>query len=180
MWSLTALVDQNDVAWPCRCLMIQRLSWSRGDAPFLSVKAGMNVTVKHLWESGPPWRVEPWSIPDVNFLVVRWVNADLVNYIVQLITLQVLRLCYHRLRGLEGYALGLKKSLRHHPQGHNNTSSHAHDEVNTMLHLRRAATAYRLLPSSSFVVGFEAAHQEVCWRMINLWGLLFCVKISLI
>ena len=98
------------------------------------------------------------------FRVVRWVNADLVNHIVQLITLQALRLCYHRLRGLEGYALGLKKSLRHHPRGHNNTSSHAHDEVSTMLHLRRAAAAagaaavYRLLRNLplgfiSFVMG---------------------------
>ena len=52
---------------------------------------------------------------------------------------------FQRLSGLEGYAVGLKKPLRHHPQGHNNTSSHAHDEVDTMLHLRRAAVVYRLL-----------------------------------
>ena len=81
----------------------------------------------------------------MNFRVVRWVNADLVNHIVQLITLQANRLCCQRLMGLEGYAVGLKKSLRHHPQGHNNTSSHAHDEVDTMLHLRRAAVVCPLL-----------------------------------
>ena len=81
----------------------------------------------------------------MNFRVVRWVNADLVNHIVQPITLQANRLCCRRLMGLEGYAVGLKKSLRHHPQGHNNTSSHAHDEVDTMLHLRRAAVVYPLL-----------------------------------
>ena len=81
----------------------------------------------------------------MNFRVVRWLNADLVNHIVQLITLQANRLCCQRLMGLEGYAVGLKKSLRHHPQGHNNTSSHAHDEVDTMLHLRRAAVVYPLL-----------------------------------
>ena len=52
---------------------------------------------------------------------------------------------FQRLSGLEGYAVGLKKPLRHHPQGHNNTSSHAHDEVDTMLHLRHAAVVYRLL-----------------------------------
>jgi hypothetical protein len=33
--------------------------------------------------------------------------------------------------------------------------------------LRRAAVAYRLLPSLPFVVGSEAAHQEVCWHMID-------------
>ena len=81
----------------------------------------------------------------MNFRVVRWLNAELVNHIVQLIAHQAKRLCYRRLRGLEGYAVGLKKSLRHHPQGHNNTSSHAHDEVNTMLYLRRAAVVYQLL-----------------------------------
>ena len=180
MWSSTALVDQCDVAWPCRLLMIQRLSRSKRVMPHSFRSKQVWTWLWSQWESGPLWRFEPWSIPDVNFWVVRWLNADLVNHIVQLITLQTKRLCYRRLRGLEGDAVGLKKSLRHHPQGHNNTSSHAHDEVNTMLHLRRAATAYRLLPSSSFVVGFEAAHQEVCWRMINLWGLLSCVRISLI
>ena len=88
-----------------------------GDAPFLSIKAGMNVTVKHLWESGPPWRFEPWSIPDVNFWVVRWLNADLVNHIVQLIAHQAKRLCYRRLRGLEGHAVGLKKVPETSPPG---------------------------------------------------------------
>ena len=85
--------------------------------------------------------------------MVRWVNADLVNHIVQLITLQANRLCCRRLMGLEGYAVGLKKSLRHHPQGHNNTSSHAHDEVDTMLHLRCAAVVCLLLPNLSCLVG---------------------------
>ena len=95
--------------------------------------------------------------PRYEFRVVRWLNADLVNHIVQLIAHQAKRLCFRRLRGLEGYALGLKKSLRHHPRGHNNTSSHAHDEVSTMLHLRHAAV-YRLLRNLplgfiSFVMG---------------------------
>ena len=62
----------------------------------------------------------------------------------QLVAHQANRLWYRRLMGLEGYAVG-KKSLRHHPQGHNNTSSHAQDEVYTMLHLRRAAIMYLLL-----------------------------------
>ena len=91
----------------------------------------------------------------MNFRVVRWLNADPVNHIVQLIAHQAKRLCYRRLRGLEGYAVGLKKSLRHHPQGHNNTSSHAHDEVDAMLHLRRAAVVYRLLPSLPSLLGLR-------------------------
>ena len=45
-----------------------------------------------------------------------------------------------------------KKSLRHHPQGHNNTSSHAHDEVDTTLQLRRAATVCLLIPNLRFLL----------------------------
>ena len=97
----------------------------------------------------------------MNFRVVRWVNADLVNHIVQLITLQANRLCCQRLMGLEGYAVGLKKSLRHHPQGHNNTSSHAHDEVDTMLHLRCAAVVCLLLPNLSCLWG-RCSSTESC------------------
>ena len=53
--------------------------------------------------------------------------------------------CFYRTwRSSEGTAdESIKKSLKHHPQGHNNTSSHAHDEVNTTLHMRRAAVLLR-------------------------------------
>ena len=61
--------------------------------------------------------------------------------------------CYRTLRSSEGTAEeSIKKSLRHHPQGHNNTSSHAHDEVDTTLQLRRAATVCLLIPNLRFLL----------------------------
>ena len=75
----------------------------KGDALFLSVKAGMTVIVKHLPEIGLPDQPECWWMADVIFVeggarnpkvptlfqvadvdsgAVRWVNADLVTHIV--------------------------------------------------------------------------------------------------
>ena len=72
---------------------------------FLSVKAGMTVFVQHLPEIGQPDQSESWWMADVIFVeggarnpkvptlfqvadvdsgVVRWVNADLVTYIISM------------------------------------------------------------------------------------------------
>ena len=141
-----------------------------GSAPFLSVKAGMTWLFSACQKAAflsvssryrcPMW-ISGWSVGST---LIWWITSSQgfepqtflprTFHVVQLITHQANRLCYRRLRSLEGYAVGLKKPLRHHPQGHNNTSSHAHDEVDTMLHLRGAAIMYLLLLNLSSVVGF--------------------------
>ena len=87
-----------------------------GDAPFLSIKAGMNVTVK-------PVRKRPslafWAVidPRCEFLggplAQRWSGESHR----ELIAHRAKRFCYRRLRGLEGDAVGLKKVPETSPPG---------------------------------------------------------------
>jgi len=145
------------------------ISIKEGAAPFLSVKAGMTWLFSACQKAAflsvssrdrcPMW-ISGWSVGST---LIWWITSSQgfepqtflprTFHVVQLIAHQANRLCYRRLRSLEGYAVGLKKPLRHHPQGRNNTSSHAHDEVDTMLHLRCAAVVCLLLPNLSCLVG---------------------------
>ena len=86
-------------------MIVQPPSQSKGggDALFLSVKTGITGIVKHLPKIGLPVRSKEWwmvdvifveggarnhdvpilfQVADVDFELVRWVNADLVPHIV--------------------------------------------------------------------------------------------------
>ena len=83
--------------------------------------------------------------------------------------------CYRRWRRV--CAGGLKKSLRHHPQGHNNTSSHARDEVFAMLHLRRAAVVCLLIPNF-LAIRICGSSADSFWQCLSLLSRFTHVRAS--
>ena len=83
--------------------------------------------------------------------------------------------CYRRWRRV--CAGGLKKSLRHHPQGHNNTSSHARDEVYTMLQLRRAAVVCLLIPNF-LALRICGSSADSFWQCLSLLSRFTHVRAS--